>query len=163
MIVTSRERLHLAEEHVLAVSGLPLPTAETKPEDVPSTEAVRLFLQRAKKATLSFSLDEASRPGVVRLVELVEGYPLAIELAAAWVRVLPVASIVDEIASNLDFLESDSSNAEDRHRSIRAAFEHSWKLLSPKDQGCLRDWRCSGAGVPGRRRPRWRGRRFLPW
>ena len=137
VIVTSRERLNLGEEHVLTLSGLPVPTAGTDPGDFAFVEAVQLFVQRAKKATLSFSLGAETQEQVVRLVRLVEGFPLGIELAAAWVRVLLPADIVVEIESNLDFLASASPSVVDRHRSVRAAFEHSWKLLGARDQDVL--------------------------
>ncbi len=137
LIITSRERLQLTEEHVLSLSGLPLPDAHTKPEDLHYVEAIQLFVQRAKKATLAFNLDEESIPHVINLVHLLEGNPLAIELAASWVRVLALDQIVKEIESNLDFLSSVSPNIKDRHQSIRAAFGYSWQLLSKRDQDVL--------------------------
>lgn len=137
LLVTSRERLHLTEEHVMVLGGLPVPSVGSAAEDVGYVEAVQLFIRRAKKATLDFEVDADTLELIVELVRLVEGFPLAIELAAAWVRTLPLSDIVAEIASTQDLLVSAASNATDRHRSMRAAFEHSWNLLGDRDRDVL--------------------------
>jgi predicted ATPase len=67
-----------------------------------------------------------------------EGLPLGLELAATWVRVLSCAEIGQEIERNLDFLSTPARNMPERHRSLRAVFEHSWKLLSGEEQRALR-------------------------
>src|SRR5262249_52535375 len=76
-------------------------------------------------------------PAVAHVCRLVEGMPLGIELAAAWVRTLSCAEIADEIARNLDFLVTSTRDLPERHRSIRAVFEHSWKLLTLEEQQVL--------------------------
>ncbi len=77
-------------------------------------------------------------PEVLRICELVEGTPLGIELAAAWVKLMPVGEITTEIEGNLDFLESPLRNVSERQKSIRAVFEHSWSLLSTREHEVLR-------------------------
>ncbi len=77
-------------------------------------------------------------PEVLRICELMEGMPLGIELAAAWVKLMPVAEITREIEGSLDFLESPLRNVSERQRSLRAVFDHSWSLLTPREQGVLR-------------------------
>jgi tetratricopeptide (TPR) repeat protein len=68
---------------------------------------------------------------------LVEGFPLGIELAAVWARALPLGAIASEMAQNMDFLESRSSDVAERHKSIRATFDYSWRLLTQDEQAAL--------------------------
>jgi tetratricopeptide (TPR) repeat protein len=75
---------------------------------------------------------------IARICELVEGLPLGIELAAGWVRALTCQEIANEIRNSLDFLETSGRGFPERHRSIRATIEHSWKLLTPIEQRVLR-------------------------
>ena len=138
LLITSRERLNLEEEQVFALEGLPLPTAGITVEDAQYQDAMQLFLQRAKRAWLDFTLTADNLPHVLAICRLLEGSPLGIELAAAWVRMIPVVEIAGEIERNLDFLTASSRNVIDRHRSLRATFEHSWKLLSAQEQAVLR-------------------------
>ena len=71
-------------------------------------------------------------------LQLVEGLPLGIELAAAWIRVLSCEEIAQEIARNLDFLSSAMQDLPERQRSLRAVFDYSWNLLAPPEQQALR-------------------------
>ena len=137
VIVTSREHLNVAEEQVRTLEGLPLPGDATKPAEIPLNEAVQLFTLRARAKNHAFELGSDDLVHASKLVRLVEGNPLAIELAAPWVRLMPVADIVGEIDSNTDFLASSSRDEVDRHRSARAAFEHSWNLLTATEQDVL--------------------------
>ena len=139
LIVTSRERLNLFEELVYPVEGLIIPTGGARPpEDVQYRDAVRLFEQRGKSVDLRFALTPEVMPEVLRICRLVEGSPLGIELAAVWVRLIPPSEIADEIKRNLDFLETPMRNAAEQHRSARAVFEHSWKLLTLTEQMIFR-------------------------
>ncbi len=138
LLVTSRERLNLEEEQLFRVEGLPLPTGGISVTEAYYQDAIQLFLQRAKRARLDFTLTADNLPHVLLICRLLEGSPLGIELAAAWVRMMPPAEIAKEIAENLDFLAAGTRNIEDRHRSLRATFEHSWKLLNPQEQAVLR-------------------------
>lgn len=137
ILATSRERLDLEEEWLLHVQGLAFPAHPGEVAEVETLEAVQLFATRAKRVKPHFDLAEAL-PAVLEICRLLGGSPLAIELAAAWVRVLPCAELAREIASNLDFLTSSSPSLPDRHRSLRAVFGHSWRLLSPEEQGIFR-------------------------
>lgn len=137
VLVTSRERLNLQGEWVLRVPGLGFPL-DGDLREAEGYNAVQLFLQGARRARSSFSIAEET-PSVVRICQLVEGMPLAIELAAAWVHVLPCAKIATEIERNLGFLASPLRNVPERHRSLQAAFDHSWHLLSEEEkQVCCR-------------------------
>ena len=139
MLVTSREPLGLLGEQVLPIEAFPVPeNTAVRPEDIPSLEAVQLFVQHARRVRPDFHLSEENMTPVLEVCRLVDGLPLGIELAAVWVRALPVAEIAAEIAGNLDALESRSTGLAERHHSIRAAFEHTWGLLTPEEQRALR-------------------------
>ncbi len=150
IITTSRERLDLAEEWLYQVDGLSYPQVNpiieqsaVQPTNLlpPSVNrnqftAVQLFTQRARQAQHNFSLPK-EETHVVHICQLVEGMPLALELAAAWVRLLPCWQIAHEIQQSLDFLATTQRNVSDRHRSVRAVFEYSWRMLSPSEQNVL--------------------------
>ncbi len=134
-LITSRERLNLQAEHVLRLSGLPVP-AEGEP--APSTFAsAQLFAERAARAFPGFALTPDVLPHVVEICRLVEGSPLGIELAASWVEQFTCQEIARAIAANLDFLSTRLRDLPARHRSLRAAFEYSWQLLPPAEQRAL--------------------------
>jgi predicted ATPase/DNA-binding SARP family transcriptional activator len=136
LLATSRNRLALRGEWLLPLDGLPLPDAdETDAEVLRRNDAVRLFDERARAAWPSFRLDAQARD-LVRLLHVVEGLPLAVELAAAWVRLMPVAEIVAEIERSLDLLDAGGT-AGARHRGLRASFERSWSLLTDGERTSL--------------------------
>lgn len=137
LLVTSRERLGLLSEWAFEIHGLPTPLADQL-DRLEDYSATALFLQCARRVHSDFELTPPERPAVVRICQLVEGMPLGIELAAAWVRVLSCREIAQEIGRNLDFLETTARDAPLRHRSLRAAFDHSWKLLTAAEQQALR-------------------------
>jgi len=136
LLVTSRECLHLRWEWLFPVEGLKVPEEEQapRPEDY---SAVRLFLQLARRWQPRFSWEE-EKPAVVRICRLVEGLPLGIELAAAWVRECSCADIAQELENNLDFLATSMRDMPSRHRSLRAVFDHSWSLLSEEERHVFR-------------------------
>ncbi len=135
-LATSRESLGLQGEWVFSVRGLPIPDNEFGPESVRNT-SVELFLQRARRADVGFNATTDDYPMIVRICRLVDGTPLGIELAAAWVRALSCAEIAQEIERGLDFLHVSTRDLPVRHRSMRAVFDHSWKLLTEEEQGVL--------------------------
>ena len=132
LLVTSRESLGLQGEWVFEVHGLPIPeTAHVE------GTAVELFLQRARRAHVGFDATTDDHADIVRICRLVNGMPLGIELAAAWVRTLSCHEIALEIERGLDFLSVSAKDLPLRHRSMRAVFDHSWKLLSEEEQKVL--------------------------
>ncbi len=139
LVITSRERLNLEEEWVFPIEGLSFPgDATLSLERAREFDSVQLFGERARRSRSSFFTTLENLPPIIRICQLVEGSPLGIELSAVWVKLLPLEEIADELGRNLDFLSSPARNVAERHRSIRAAFEHSWELLTPKEQGVLR-------------------------
>jgi predicted ATPase len=128
LLVTSREVLNVQDEWRYALGGLAVPTGST-PDEIDHASAVQLFVERAQRRRVDFTL-EAEREHVLRICRLVDGMPLALELAAAWVDVLPCAAIADEIAHNLDLLTTRLRDVPARHHSMRATLTHSWQRLT---------------------------------
>jgi predicted ATPase/DNA-binding SARP family transcriptional activator/uncharacterized membrane protein len=137
LLVTSREALHLHAEWLYDLGGLTLPVSDSA-ADLANSAAVRLFVQSARRVQARFELTETNAQEVAQICRLVEGSPLGIELAAAWVRVQECALIAREIEHNLDFLTSPLRDVPERHRSLRAVFEHSWRRLLPPEQEAFR-------------------------
>jgi predicted ATPase/class 3 adenylate cyclase len=129
MLATSRERLGIQSEWVLDVDGLAVSSNGGHGDG-----ASRLFVERARQAHASFALTDDLRPHVARICSLVEGLPLGIELAAAWTSLLPCEAIGDEIERGLDFLSTTARDVPVRHRSLRAVFDHSWRLLTDEQR-----------------------------
>jgi predicted ATPase len=138
LLLTSRERTNLPDEWLVSLPGLPLPPVEvTDPRLAAGFDSVALFCKHAKRAAGEFELDVENLGGVVAICRLVQGHPLAIELAAGWARHLSPARIAVEIEEGFGFLSSRASGASARHLSIRAVFEHSWGLLDEAEQDAL--------------------------
>lgn len=137
ILVTSRERLRLQEEQVLPLAGLVYSAKGAPLDEAQSSDAVQLFLERARRVRPEFELSAASLSHVLAICDLVAGLPLGLELAAVWVRLLSCEEIAEEIRGNLDFLADASQNVPERHQSLRATFEHSWALLTPEEQRVL--------------------------
>lgn len=137
VLATSRERLNLHEEWTYELHGLPVP--ERLPASgIEQYGAIQLFMQNAYRVYPDFELAEEEKQDVARICQLVEGIPLGIELASAWVRILSPADIVREIEASRDFLATTSTNVPARHQSLRAVFENSWNLLTARERVVLR-------------------------
>ncbi len=136
LLVTSRERLNLQGEWLFDLQGLPVPPLD-QVDRAEEYSAVELFAQSARRVQAGFELKAADRPAVAHICRLVEGMPLAIELAGAWVRVLTCAEIAAEIERSLDFLATSMRDAPRRQRSLRATFDHSWNLLTADERNIL--------------------------
>jgi predicted ATPase/transcriptional regulator with XRE-family HTH domain len=122
LLATSRERLHLAEEWVYHVPEL--------------AEAADLFVETAQRVKQDFNPEE-ERSAILRICQLVENLPLAVELAASWTPLISCAQIADHIQRDIHILVTDVRNVPERHRSIQAVFDHSWKMLSATEQNTL--------------------------
>lgn len=145
LLVTSVERLNLQGEWIFEVFGLPVPQEDYNSyrniqehlTELEKNSAVALFIQTARRVRPFFELTGDNYACVTRLCQLMEGFPLGIELAATWVRSLSCQEIVAEIESGPDFLTSSLKDVPARHRSLRAAFDHTWNLLAHKDAELL--------------------------
>ena len=140
IVVTSREVLGVQEEWVYEVRGLPHREDDTTVAKA-QLPAVELFAQRARQAYLGFSLS-AEMPYVLRICALVEGLPLGIELAAAWVRTIPCADIAAAIEAAAAALVSPHRNRPHRHQNLEAVVACSWNMLRDEQREAL-----AGLGV----------------
>jgi len=137
LLVTSRERLKLNSEWTYEVKGMSFP-ANGSNLGLEEYSAVQLFIERARQVHSYAVLMEDEKPCVKRICQLVQGMPLGIELAAGWLPVLSCQEIADEIETSLDFLSSTQRDQPDKHRSLRAAFDYSWKLLDEEHKRVFR-------------------------
>jgi predicted ATPase/DNA-binding SARP family transcriptional activator len=136
ILATSRANLNLPEENRFPIGGMDFPERDTPP-DVAGYNAVKLFVQSARRARPDFELTAENAGDVVRICRLVEGMPLGLLLAAPWVEVLTPAEILHEAIRGLDFLETDLHGVPERQRSMRAVFRHSWNLLTQRERALM--------------------------
>jgi len=154
IVATSRARLHVQGEHLFPVAGMDLPDwegardAEGTPEDAgrptrhgrdaAQYSAVKLFAQCARRVQPGFELATDNLMHIVRICRLVQGMPLGIVLAAGWLGMLTPAEVASAISQSLDFLATDLRDLPERQRSMRAVFDHSWKLLTEREREVFR-------------------------
>lgn len=136
VVATSREPLGVTGEALCALPPLGLP-----PEGVTAAEAltypsVQLLAQRAEAVRAGFAVDDSTVTAVVTIARRLDGLPLALELAAARLRVLPVEEIAARLADRFRLLTGGTRTALPRHRTLRAVVEWSWDLLT-KDERLL--------------------------
>lgn len=139
LLVTSRQVLALRWEWRYPVPGLSIPSrgeAET-PARLAAYDAVALFLEIAGRIRPDFVLTEANAPAVSRICRLVEGLPLALELAAVWLSEYAPAEIAACIAENIDFLKTPLQDVPRRQCSLYATFDYSWQQLPAEQQQVL--------------------------
>lgn len=135
LIVTSRVRLQVADEWSMPLEGLPCPD----PEDagrVEAFDAVRLFVKAARRVEPGFAPGPESA-AIVDICRQVDGLPLALELAAAWVRVLSCAEIARELRQGTELLRAADARHPARHASIDAVFEQAWRRLTEAERAVL--------------------------
>ena len=147
MLVTSRERLSLQEEWVLDIAGLAVPE-DGETLDAVNYSAVQLFVQRARRVRSDFQLVGDELAAVVEICQLVDGMPLAIELAAAWVRVLSCREIAQELEQSMGLLTTTLRDVPERHRSIEGVFTQAWERLGPDERQTLRRLSVFEDGTP---------------
>lgn len=134
VVATSRERLGLSGETLFELGGMQVPHAEVATE---SPSAVDLFVTYARRVKPDLALSAEISQSIERICRLVGGMPLGIVLAASWAGALDPREIADEVERNLDFLDSELRDLPERQRSLRAAFDYSWKLLDESERTTL--------------------------
>ena len=134
LVVTSRERLNLQGEWLYEVFGLKFPERDQPPVEAATYSAVQLFLQCARRVRPDFALAGDDALAVNRVCQLVAGLPLGIELAASWVRTFSVVEIAAELERGLSSLTTNLRDVPERHKSLQAVCDHSWRLLSADEQ-----------------------------
>ena len=133
LLVTSREPLKLRAEQVYPLSGLAY-KEWTTPVEAAREPAVQLFLHHAQRVRPAFRLRSEHLEPLQAVVQLTEGMPLALILAAGWVKVLTPAEIAAELERSLDFLEATHRDVPARQQSVRAVFDATWARLSEREQ-----------------------------
>ncbi|HSS00262.1 MAG TPA: AAA family ATPase, partial [Kofleriaceae bacterium] len=133
LLVTSRERLRVDGEVVHELEPLSLPSGA----DVSGSEAIALFVDRARQLRRDFALTDADAPVVAEIVRRLDGIPLAIEVAAARMDVMGPATLVERMPRRLDLLTSGRRDATARQATLRGAIDGSWNALSPPAQSAL--------------------------
>lgn len=136
ILTTSREALDLRNEQIYDISGLSYPSSPV--DNAEAYDAVNLFLRAARRAHTKFVF-ETNKEAVLKLCQFLQGSPLGLELAAAWVRLLSCNEILEELEKNLDLLKANHQDAPERHESMRAVLEYSWALLSDAEQLALQN------------------------
>ncbi len=145
LLITSRTHLNAHFEHIFMIQGLVVPQSETDyvgqtiESVIAKFSAIQLFVQRARHLKPDFSITSRNFNSVVQICRIVEGMPLGIELAAAWVEVLTPTEIMAEITHSLDFLAVQWPDRPERQHSLRAIFDSSWRLLAETERTALMD------------------------
>jgi predicted ATPase/DNA-binding CsgD family transcriptional regulator/Tfp pilus assembly protein PilF len=140
LLSTSRSALRIRGEREMQLHPLRLPDAAIwhDPDMLRSNPAVRLFLDRAQAAQPGFVLDSESAPAVAEMCVRLDGLPLAIELAAARVRLLPPAKLLPRLADNLGLLTGGPRDLPARQQTLRAAIAWSYDMLHEAEQALFR-------------------------
>ncbi|HMA38305.1 MAG TPA: tetratricopeptide repeat protein [Chloroflexia bacterium] len=140
LLITSREPLHLPGEAILAVPPLAVPDLAHLPavEQLSEVAAVALFTQRAQASRPDFALTAENASVVAAICARLDGLPLALELAAARVRLLPPAALLPRLARRLDLLADPVGRRPARHQTLRATIAWSYDLLDPPEQAVFR-------------------------
>jgi predicted ATPase/DNA-binding SARP family transcriptional activator len=139
ILATSREPLGTTGESVYYLPSLPVPNIDELPkfDQLSQFEAIELFESRACAVQSQFAINPHNASDVARLCVQLDGIPLAIELAAAWVRTLPVDQISNRLSENIDFLRGTGRSVLPRHQTLRACLDWSYDLLSLCEQELL--------------------------
>jgi predicted ATPase/DNA-binding CsgD family transcriptional regulator len=134
ILVTSRQTLGVPGEHVVVVSPLPVPEAGAAKSAATDNASLTLFQDRAASVVPGFSIDAQNRDDLVALCAHLDGLPLAIELAAARLRVLSVRDLLDHLEGRSGVLADPRRVADTRHRSLEATIGWSYQLCTPAEQ-----------------------------
>lgn len=137
ILVTSRQALQQSGEWVQAVPPLRYPTEDEPLHTAERYEAVRLFFQQARMCRPDFPLSVVEEPLAIKICQLLEGHPLALELAAGWVDTLTCAEILAELTAGLTLLRRTNTPHPERHLSLTHVLQHSWQRLSQEELAVL--------------------------
>ncbi|NHZ71691.1 MAG: tetratricopeptide repeat protein, partial [Aquificales bacterium] len=138
LLITSRERLNVRGECLLEIRGLSYPAETGEAIDrVEEYSAIQLFMRTARRVQPDYAPSQNEMLHVIRICQHLQGLPLGIELAAAWIRLVTGENILREIERDLDFLATSLRDVPDRHQNMRLVFRQSWRLLSRSEQTSL--------------------------
>jgi predicted ATPase/DNA-binding SARP family transcriptional activator len=133
-LITSRRRLNLEGEHLLHLTPLPPPGDSWTAADLLKTPRTQILVDRAQAVMPDFQVTERNAQTIAEICDRLEGIPLAIELAAAWARILSPSQMLDQLSSKFDLLVSKRPDIHERHRTLRAALDYTYSLLKPEIQ-----------------------------
>ena len=136
-LVTSRESLGVSGEVVWRVPAMALPEGNVTINDFERHDALRLFLTRAREARPGMAVDQRAVTHIVEICKELDGIPLALELAAARLRTLPLESVAQGVSEIIGWKSSDGRFALGRHRTLRASIEWSFGLINSAEQQML--------------------------
>jgi predicted ATPase/DNA-binding NarL/FixJ family response regulator len=136
MLVTSRAALRISAEHEFPVPPLELPAPDrlSDPDSVTQCEAVALFIARARAVKPDFEILPASAPILAEMCARLDGLPLAIELAAARIKLLTPQALLARLSHRLPLLTGGARDLPARHKTLRSTIDWSYDLLSPQEQ-----------------------------
>ncbi len=140
LLVTSREVLHIQGEHEFVMKPLLIPdlTQQIASEDLLQVASVALFLQRARLVTPNFKLSSANKRAIAEICICLDGLPLAIELAAARIKLLSPQALLTRLARRFDVLKGSIHTAPARQQTLRNTLKWSYDLLNPAEQRLFR-------------------------
>ncbi|WP_052745854.1 BTAD domain-containing putative transcriptional regulator [Allosalinactinospora lopnorensis] len=147
ILATSREPLAVDGERLLAVPSLALPPEGTPAEQARDYASVRLLAERIAAAWPGFTVDERNAEHVVRICRELDGMPLALELAAARVRAMPLPKLAERLSDRFRLLTNGSRSALPRHQTLQAVVDWSWELLDEAERTLLRRFSVFAGGA----------------
>jgi len=147
-LITSRRPLALKWESTLVVQGLGLPS-DAAEDTAERCDAVRLFVQSARRVRPGFQLGGEERPSAIHICRFLGGLPLGIEMAATWLQALSCQEIAQKIEQGPALLSTHSQDIPERHRSLQTVFDDSWKLLTEKERRVCRGLSAFRGGFHG--------------
>lgn len=134
ILATSREALGIDGEQVWPLSALELPDRSAELEAIMASEAVQLFVERARAVQPGFVLDESNAETIAEICRRLDGIPLAVELAAARVTIMTPTDIAARLDQRFQLLTGGRRTAAERHQTLRGAIEWSYELLEPRER-----------------------------
>lgn len=138
VLATSRSPLRLSWENEYPLAPLPVPDANADTSAITESDAVALFVERAKVVRPGFEIGPDNSGVVAEITRRLDGLPLAIELAAARLRLFPVEDLLQRLDDRLALLDKGASDAPERHRTLRAAIQWSHDLLDESEKAVFR-------------------------
>lgn len=140
VLATSRAPLRIRGEREYAVEPLPVPDPDrvASPAQLGEVPAVELFVERAQAASPAFALTDANAVAVAAICRRLDGLPLALELAAVWLRMLGPAQLLERLDRALPLLTGGARDLPERQKTMRAAIQWSFDLLAPPEQALFR-------------------------
>jgi predicted ATPase len=137
-LITSRARLRLSAEHEYPIAPLPMPDTQASVPELQAVASVQLFCSRAQALKPDFRLSDANAAAIAAICIRLEGLPLALELAAARIKLLPPATMLARLDKRLPLLTGGPQDVPARHQSLQDSIAWSYTLLEDGEQRLFR-------------------------